>query len=276
MPVEFPAYWWGMMSRSPIAPEYSVVSLIQQHILSTDLAGLLWALFARRASALAVAGYYSGAGKTTTLTALTSFYPPGTELVIARGRYEDFDWVAQATPQTTSILVPEFSDHMPAYVWGPAAARVFRLRNQGFTFAGTMHGNGVEDVLAQLVKPPVSLLPNEVAQSLQIILMQNMVEEIGERRVTGVSWVYPNPRGPAGLGVKGLAAWNPQDDVWHLFSSPETWEQLGAWCGLSPEAFRAGVAARTALLNDLLATGVTGFEAVHEQVQAFQAALPAS
>lgn len=271
MPVAFPAFLWGVNSPRPVAPTISVVTLLQQHVLSAGLAGLLWALLGRRASMLAVAGYYSGAGKTTTMVALSSFYPPGTEFVVARGRMEDFSFVREVAPERAVVLVPEFSDHTPAYLWGPAAARVFELGSRGFRFAGTMHGNGVEDVLGQLVRPPVGLHPSTVATALQLILVQDIVREISARRVTGVSWSYPNPRGPAGLGVKGLAAWDPRDDGWRLFSSPDTWEQLAAWCGVSAGAFRHEVAGRTAFLEALAREGITAFQDVHDRLATFAA-----
>lgn len=267
--VQFPAFLWGMNSRQPVEPTISVVDLLQQHVLDAGVAGLLWALLARRASLLAVAGYYSGAGKTTTMVALSSFCPADTQFTVARGRAEDFAFVRDAEPQRTVVLVPEFSDHTPAYLWGRPAAQVFELRAKGFTFAGTMHGDGVEDVLAQLVQPPVSLHPSTVASALQIILTQNMIEELQARRVTGVSWAYPNPRGPAGLGVKGLAAWNPRDDVWHRFSSPETWQQLAAWGGAEASAFEHEVQRRSAFLSDLQTAGITAFQDVHERIATF-------
>ncbi|MSQ09923.1 MAG: hypothetical protein EXR52_02830 [Dehalococcoidia bacterium] len=258
-----------MNSQQPVEPTISVVDLLNQHVLDAAVAGLLWALLARRASLLAVAGYYSGAGKTTTMVALSSFYPAGTALTVARGRTEDFAFVREATPERTTVLVPEFSDHTPAYLWGRSAAQVFELRAKGFSFAGTMHGNGVEDVLTQLVQPPVSLHPSTVASALQIILTQNMIEEIQERRVTGVSWAYPNPRGPAGLGVKGLVAWNPRDDLWHRFSSPETWQQLAAWGGAEVATFEREVQQRSAFLSDLQTAGITVYQDVHERIATY-------
>ena len=271
MPVQFPAFWWGYNSRQMVTPEISITTLIDQHVLSAELAGVLWALLARRASCLAVAGHYSGAGKTTTMTALSSFYPGDTDFVVARGRFEDFSFVPETDAAKTTVLVPEFSDHMPAYLWGPGAATVVRLRQQGYTFAGTIHADSVEEVLADLMAPPVSLTPPEVAGALNIILTQNIVPELQARRVQGVSWIYPTPRGPKGIGAKGLASWNTRDDLWHLFSSPETWAQLATWCGLPDTgALHAEVEARTAFLGELAAEGVTDFDAVDERIQAFQ------
>jgi hypothetical protein len=259
-----------MNSRQLVEPTISVIDLLDQHVMDAGLAGLLWALLARRASLLAVAGYYSGAGKTTTMIALSSFYPPDTAFTVARGRAEDFSFVKDAVPERTTVLVPEFSDHTPAYVWGPPAARVFELRASGFSFAGTMHGDGVEDVLGQLMRQPVCLHPATVASALQIILIQNIVPEIEARRVTGVSWAYPNPRGPAGLGVKGLAAWNQRDDLWHRFASPETWHQLGAWCGTDAAVLEQEVAGRTAFLTTLQQAGVRAYQEVHQRIIMYQ------
>ena len=73
------------------------------------------------------------------------------------------------------------------------------------------------------------------------------------------------------FGAKGLASWNTRDDLWHLFSSPETWAQLATWCGLPDTgALHAEVEARTAFLGELAAEGVTDFDAVDERIQAFQ------
>ena len=268
MGFSFPALWWGGPGTDLRAPTFSIIALLQAHQLSPQMASLLWSLLARRASLLVVGGHLRGVGKTTTTSALTAFFPADTELVFTQGPREDFAFLQRTAPERTYIMVNEFSDHTPQYLWGEKAARVFDLTKLGYAFAGTIHAESIEEVLSELGSPPVRLSPSSIAESLQLVVMQAAFQtpEGVTRRVTSLYWLQPAERGPDGLGIKSLAAWDAQQDQWHLFSSPETWADLARWAKVEPAELQEEVDQRRRCLERLMASPAPDFARVREEL----------
>lgn len=271
-PLRLPRTWWGVPGAGTVAPTHSLAALLQARVLDAGVGALLWSLIARRVPVISVGGYQRHTGKTTLLNALLACAPADTEFVVTAGAREDFRFLDRLTPERSTILVAEFSDHTPWYLWGPGAARVVRATRSGWSFAGTMHASSVDDVVAQFTSEPVSLTPAELAASGALLVYQDFRETPAgvARRVTGASRLYPAPRGPGGLGAKSLAVWDPRDDTWNRFASEETWDELGAACAASTAAFKEEVAARTAFLETLQAAPDPGYDAVREALAKFR------
>ncbi len=259
----FPRYWWGVNGTDLFPPEFSLVDLLNQQVFSPEIGALLWALLSHRASMMVVGGYQSGSGKTTTLTALTACLPADTELVFTRGREEDFSW-ASKTPESSYVLVNEFSDHTSRYLWGRSAAEVFHLAQKGFSFAGTMHALSIDEVIGNIQSPPVSIPGDVLAATLPLVAMQNVYFEGDtlKRRLISLYWLYPTPVGPNGLGIKSLVAWDPRNDRWTVFSSPQTWDQLAEWANVPSTSFQNDVQHRAQYLEDLADSGITDYDDV--------------
>ncbi len=85
--------WWGYHWETP--HPRSIVELISLGSLDAELAALLWLLVEGRVP-LVVAANPPLAGKTTTLTALLDFLPPGTRRFVVHGSAEDFAWLPEA------------------------------------------------------------------------------------------------------------------------------------------------------------------------------------
>ena len=90
-------------------------------------------------------------GKTTTLTALLDFLPNATRRIFIRGWAETFDFLGQTKPEATLLLANELSSHLPVYLWGPKAVRVFEALRRGYALASTLHADSSDEALAQLV-----------------------------------------------------------------------------------------------------------------------------
>ena len=88
-------------------------------------------------------------GKTTTLTA--SSIPAYATRPFIRGWAETFDFLGQTKPETTLLLANELSSHLPVYLWGPKAVRVFEALRRGYALASTLHADSCDEALAQLV-----------------------------------------------------------------------------------------------------------------------------
>src|SRR5207245_3158166 len=89
--------------------------------------------------------------KTTTLTALLDFLPNRVRRIFIRRWVETFHYLAQTKPTDTILLANELSSHLPVYLWGPKAVRVFEALRRGYALGSTLHADTADEALAQLV-----------------------------------------------------------------------------------------------------------------------------
>lgn len=202
-----PDEWWGpVWSRpSPIG----LGELIRSGLLPLDLASLLWVLIDRNASIIVAAGP-SGAGKSTLLTALLDLLPGEKQRFHTRGMYESFDVLAPATPGSWTILVNEISPHLPIYVWGDAARRLFELGDDGFQFFAACHAESVEEFAYSLCAYPLRI-PSRLLNAVDALIFLQAWRE-GEaiaRRIAKVVSLRADER----RGVKAILLWDGAVDL---------------------------------------------------------------
>jgi hypothetical protein len=140
----FPEGWWGY-HWSPPRP-MSAVEIVGSGSLDARLMATLWAVTSRRGSVM-LASEAPMAGKTTTLSALVDFLPPGTVGVFLRGWRGDFDWTDEIGPERGYLLVNEMSDHLPIYVWGRNARAALELTGRGYGMGATMHADSLDEAI---------------------------------------------------------------------------------------------------------------------------------
>lgn len=184
--------WWGGEGRAK--NRLTILGLISNETLSAELAALLWLLVEHKTSILTAAEPQL-AGKTTLLTALLDLMPPQYNSVLTRGKAEDFSFLADTDAASAYILVPELSDHTPAYLWGDSVRTLFDALENGYSMAATMHADAPEHVTHMLRQPPVNI-PGELLHHVGVVI--NIRLMYGERdmirRVTGVTLVEPGPK----------------------------------------------------------------------------------
>ena len=143
----FPEGWWGY-HWSPPRP-MSAVEIVGSGSLDVRLMATLWAVTGRKRSVM-LASEAPMAGKTTTLSALVDFLPPGTVGVFLRGWRGDFDWTDEIGPDRGYLLINEMSDHLPVYVWGRNARGALEMAGRGFGMGATMHADSLGEAITLL------------------------------------------------------------------------------------------------------------------------------
>ena len=143
----FPEGWWGYHWTLP--RPMSAVEIVGSGSLDARLMAILWAVTSRRRSVM-LSSEAPRAGKTTTLSALVDFLPPGTVGVFLRGWRGDFDWTDEIGPEQGYVLVNEMSDHLPIYVWGRNARGALEMAGRGYGMGATMHADSLDEALALL------------------------------------------------------------------------------------------------------------------------------
>src|SRR5439155_622823 len=67
-----------------------------------------------------------------------------------RGWVETFDYLRQTKSDETILLGNELSSHLPVYLWGPKAVRVFETLRHGYALGSTLHADSAGEAIAQL------------------------------------------------------------------------------------------------------------------------------
>ena len=145
---DMPIGWWGWNWEPPIP--MSITQLLEAGNMDARTAALCGMTLAAHGSML-IAAEQPHSGKTTTLTALLDFLPNATRRIFIRGWAETFDFLGQTRPDTTLLLANELSSHLPVYLWGPKAVRVFETLREGYALASTLHADSCAEALTQLV-----------------------------------------------------------------------------------------------------------------------------
>ena len=188
-----PSGWWG---RDQGGERLSLLDLIRNGTLDVRAAALLWLMVENKAS-IVVGAAPQLAGKTTLLTALVDLVPPWYEKVYTRGRDEDFSFLQTTDPSTTYVLVPELSEHTPAYLWGDGARALFRALEQGYSMAATIHASTPEDVMAMLEGPPLRIHRELLANIHAVVNLRLVYGDSGMLRRVSLLTVQVPDRSPS-------------------------------------------------------------------------------
>ncbi len=279
----------GRWAFRPVPPQpRSIVALIRDGTLDSELAAQLWLLIEARVP-IVVAAEAQHVGKSTTLNALLDFLPPAVRIAELAGEDETFEWLPQASelgwpgkahpprnadpvrPDTTVLLAHELSDHLPAYTWGDAARIAVRAASIGYGLAATIHADSLDDVFDALRRPPVRLADDELSH-LGVVVVLRWLDD-GRRRIVAAHYVRPVARDVHGhlqrLGPAVLTTWDPQTDAFEHFGwgvTPELATRVGRHAG----DFEIEVDRRRDLLDRLVATGVTEPGPVRDAIHAYR------
>lgn len=276
----------------PVPPTpRSITELIRAGTLDAELAATVWLMIEGRVPVI-VAAQEPGAGKTTLLTALLDFLPPDVRRIELAGASETFAWMPQATelgwqraagddtaradgapvrPDDTVLVVPEFSDHLPAYTWGEEARIAIRAASVGYGMAATIHAERLEDVLDALRRPPVRADDDELSRLGIVIILRRL--GAGRRRVAAAHYIRPTARDEHGhvqrLGPAVLATWDPDHDRFEHFGwgvTPELALRIGRKAG----DFELEVQRRREALDTLVDRAVVEVDAVRAALRAYR------
>ena len=287
----------GRWTIRPVPPEpRSIVELIRAGTLDAELVATLWLLIEGHVPFI-VAAQERRAGKSTLLHALLDLLAPGVRSVELAGAMETFDWLPQAPelgwrrpahmpahptrgqppirPESTVLLIPELSDHLPSYTWGAEARVAIRAASIGYGLAATIHADTLEEVFEALRRPPVLIGDDELSR-LGVVLVLRRVGD-GMRRVVAAHYVRPTARDEHGhvqrLGPAVLATWDSTQDRFEHFGWGIT-PELALRVGRKPGDFEHEVESRRDYLAGLAEAGIVEIGAARAAIDGYRALAP--
>ena len=262
----------------------SIVEIVDAGTLHPRIAALLWLVIEARRSIL-LASEPPMSGKTTVLSALVAFLAVDTQPVFVRGLSETFDYAKSVDPDKGYLLVNELSSHLPVYLWGAKATRMFRTLAQGFGLGTTMHADDVGEVLAQL-RGELDLTDDDLGRIDVIGIMRTLV---GETAITGHDDVPPElrfgrdairrrlvalhlvSRTAAGIETPHLCVWDIGADEHRLSLDPHL-EELARRTGRSVTALCDALLQRETFLTQLSERGARRPSVVRDAIAAYRGA----
>lgn len=256
-----PVGWWGWNWEPPVP--MSLTELLSAGNLDLRTAALCWLVLEAHGSML-IAAEQPHSGKTTTLTAFLDVLPSSVRRVFIRGWAETFDYLGQTDPTRTLLLANELSSHLPVYLWGPKAVRVFRSLREGYALASTLHADSADEAVAQLTGE-LGVDPTDLARIDLLLVMR--IYRAGSaygplaRRVVSVHRLLPGLRG--GVRAFPLVQWDGRQDR-HEHDEAAELELLRTRRGGPLETLRTDVDRREAYLRDLLDRNVVAIPAVRD------------
>lgn len=250
-----PYSWWGGGPGG--APFRSITQLILDGEVDCPLAGLLWTALTRRASLL-VTSSAPRTGKTTLLTALLDFLPPGVDRIFLRGWDETFDFTRHFSPLNSYLLVNKLSPSLPTYFWGPKVVELFDLLDSGWRLGGTIQGATLQAIAEQLSHRDVGLAPAALAGiDLLITLATGIRGGRVWRRVTEISVPAATPAG--GIAGRAVCRFAAGDEA--ATFDPSGLDALARRLGMPVDQIEARRERRAEYLKGLVARQVvTGAE----------------
>lgn len=144
---DVPVGWWGWNWEPPVP--MSITEIVRAGNMDPRTAALCGMAIESHGSLL-ISAEEPHSGKTTTLTALLDYLPHRIRRIFVRGWAETFDYLEQTAADETILLVNELSSHLPVYLWGPKAVRVFDTLGRGYALGSTLHADSAEEAVAQL------------------------------------------------------------------------------------------------------------------------------
>ena len=248
---------WGVPGRG--TDRLSVLDLLRNGTLDVETASLLWLLVERKSSII-VAAVPQLAGKTTLLTALADFMPSWFGKVYTRGRDEDFSFLWNTDPSSTYLLVPELSDHTPAYLWGDDVRILFETLEKGYSLAATIHADTPEEVIALLAGAPVHV-PRGMLHHAGVIVNIYVDYSNGElvRSVGKLTLVRPGPT------LVTLGEFEGADGAFALSDSAQA--SLGEHLGMPRNEMASAMAEKAGVLQAWLTGGAIDISEMQRLVQ---------
>jgi hypothetical protein len=277
-----PYAWWGWHWSPPVP--MSIVEIVDAGTLHVRVAALLWLLLESRRS-IVLASEPPMSGKTTLLSALVPFLAHDTQPVFVRGLSETFDYARSIDPSKGYLLVNELSSHLPVYLWGPKATRMFRTLADGFGLATTMHADDVDEVLSQL-RSELALADDDLARIDVIGIMRTLA---GGVAITGHDDVPPElrygreairrrlvalhvvARDRDGIATPLLSEWDVANDE-HRLAFEAQLDELGRRTGRSVTNLCDALLQRETFLTELSQRGVRRPTAVRDAIAAYRGA----
>ncbi len=244
-------------SRNP----WSIIKMIENKMISSELASLIWVCVQNELSLLISGG--TGSGKTSFLNALAALIPANQRVISIEDTREltlpEFlHWVPMVTREPNpegkgevtmlDLMVNALRQRPDRIIVGEVrrqreAEILFEAMHTGHSVYATLHADNSEQTISRLTNPPINV-PKEMLDALAGILVTFRHRRFGIRRVLEFSEVE------AGGKLNNIYKWDVKKDILKGVNKLEKIESLlELYAGLSPKEIAEDVSEKMDILD---------------------------
>ena len=262
---DVPVGWWGWNWEPPIP--MSITEIVRAGNMDARTAALCGMTIEAHGSML-IAAEHPHSGKTTTLTALLDYLPLTTRRIFIRGWSETFDYLKQTEPAQTLLLANELSSHLPVYLWGPKAVKVFATLRDGYALGSTLHADSAEEAVDQLTGE-LGVEPADLARVDLLMVMRIHSRMRGAYARRAVSLHRLAPRDGVGLACVPLVDYDARRDA-HGHDEAAEIALLAGLRREAPPAAERELGRLSAFLEDLRRRGCREIPEVRQALASYR------
>ena len=197
----------------------TILDLIKNNTLSTEMAALLWEAASEKTSFL-TSSLYRDAGKSTLSKAVLNLRGPNIPIHYVSDNQKITEKLIKMGKPGGYLVVAEFNPvEAPGYIWGEKIKNVFEIVKKGYSLQSCIHAKNAEDAIMKLTKENgVSDTNASLIKLVLFIEMYGLTPGSAERRVSQIYEVHYVENGkPMG---HNLYEWDENTDTFVKTSDP--------------------------------------------------------
>jgi len=267
---------------------FTPIDLLNWRTYSVDQLAMLWLATENELSTLVAGG--TGAGKTTTLNALSLFVPSSNKVVSIEDTQEitlpHRNWTKKLTREAgdqmdDSTAIDEYDllrsafrmrpDHIiMGEVRGAEGQDLLQGMSSGHAGITTFHADSVQKVIHRFTTDPIGVSPS-LFSAIDFIAVQTetRVDDKQVRRSTEIAEVGDYDTGTESLGVETIFERDAVSDTYEQRGTPDAVEQVRQQRGWTEEELTDELQKRRVVLAYLAANGITDYRDVAATIQSF-------
>jgi len=257
-------------SRDP----FTITHFLRSNTMSLEAASIIWLAMQYEMSAIIAGG--TASGKTSTLNALASFFPPNQRIISIEDTREIrlpkfLHWVPMSTRQPNSegkgevsmqdLLVNSLRQRPDRILVGEVrrqeeAETLFEAIHTGHSVYATFHANNATEAIDRLTNPPISV-PKSMLPAISLVIVQFRNRRTGTRRTFQIAEILPDAT--PNLLMQYDAK---KDQLKSAGKSKVLWKTLELYTGHSTHALKKILKVKQSVLRYMLKNNIDKVDSV--------------
>ena len=240
---------------------WTIIRFLKNHMLSPEIASMIWIAVQNELSLLVTGG--TGSGKTSLLNAISALIPPNQRIISIEDTREltlpsFLHWVPMLVREANSegkgkvdmldLMVNALRQRPDRIIVGEIRRKeeaevLFEAMHTGHSVYSTLHADNTEQLISRLINPPIDV-PKSMLDAIGGVVVAFRHRRFNIRRVIEFSEVYNNGK------YNVVYKWEPKADVIEkVGTTPKLDQLLEMYAGLTPQEVQQDVAEKSIILK---------------------------
>ncbi|MBR9700623.1 CpaF family protein [Candidatus Woesearchaeota archaeon] len=251
---------------------WTITKFINEGTISYEAAAIIWLAIQNELSVLITGG--TGSGKTSTLNAVSNFFPPNQRMISIEDTREltlpnNLHWVPMETRLANpegrggismlDLLVNSLRMRPDRILVGEVRRKeeaeiLLEAMHTGHSVYATLHANNAEETITRLTNPPIDI-PKAMIASISIIMVQNRNRRTGKRRTFQIAEVTPTG------DARVIMRYDPKKDIIETIAeSKYMFDRITLYTGFSRKDIEFDLKQKVTILKWMVRKNITNVD----------------